>query len=437
MRVRGSVAAALALTALAAVAALAVGVPVAAALASSAEERAQVTSLSDEASWIREAQLPDGAIEPVPGFGRILPYVASYAAIGLARAASELHDHADADAAWRWLSWYQAHQDAAGFVTDYETTGGAETSTQTYDSTDAYAGMFLTAAASAWQADPDQARLKGLARGITRAVAAIEATQTADGLTWATPGYRTKLLMDNAEVYGGLRSAVTLAAALGESALATRATTDARRVAAGVASLWNSHSGGFNWARGANRTSSATSWTVLYPDAMENVWAIAYGLATPAQAASILSHLERMQPRWTEPDQSAPIDTNGDVSQQSVGYWPVAGWALILTGQKSQAMNAATAISSGAAAQQRTWPFTTADAGELIALQSGWPAAAPWVAPLPAASHSPDVVAIIVLAAIAAAALLSLTALTWLIRRAGVAPALLERIAARARGLRL
>jgi hypothetical protein len=205
---------------------------------------------------------------------------------------------------------------------------------------------------------------------------------------------------------------VTLATALGESALATRATTDARRVAAGVASLWNPHSGGFDWARASNGTSSAPSWTVLYPDAMENVWAIAYGLAGPAQAASILSHLERMQPRWAEPDQAAPIDTNGVVSQQSTGYWPVAGWALTLTGQGNQALNAAATISAGAAARQRTWPFTTADAGGLIALQSGWPATAPWAAPRPAASHFPGLVAVTILAAMAAAALLSRKALT-------------------------
>src|SRR5579859_375874 len=409
MRVRVSVAAALTLTAWGAVTGLMVAGPVSAALASPAGSRADVTWSRDDASWIRQAQLPDGAIEPVPGYGQILPYLANYAALGLARAASELGDRADADAAWHWLAWYQAHQDAAGFVTDYEVSGGTETSTGTYDSTDAYAGTFLTAAAAAWQADPDQARLKSLARGITQAVAAIAATQTADGLTWASPSYHVKLLMDNAEAYGGLRSVVTLATALGEPALASRATRDARRIAAGVASLWNPHSSGFNWAKAADGTSSAPSWTVLYPDAMESVWTIAYGLADPAQAASIVSHLERMQPRWNEPDQSAPFDLDGVVSEKPIGYWPEAGWALTATGQKNQALNAAATIN--AAARQRSWPFTTADAGGLIALQSGWPATAPWVEP-PAASRFPGLGAITILAALAAAALLSLLALT-------------------------
>lgn len=445
MQVRLRVAAALTLTALAAVTGLATGGPVPSALATPTGVRAGATWVRDDASWIREAQLPDGAIALVPGYGWVLPYLANYAALGLARAAGDLRDQADADAAWQWLTWYQAHQDAAGFVTDYGVAGGIETSTRTYDSTDAYAGTFLTAAAATWQADPDQARLKSLARGITQAVAAIEATQTADGLTWATPGYHVKLLMDNSEAYGGLRSAVTLAAALGDSALATRATTDARRVAAGVASLWNPRSGGFDWARDSNGAESTTSWTVLYPDAMENIWAIAYGLATPAQATSILSHLKPLQPRWAEPDQSAPFEAGGVVSQRPVGYWPQAGWALTLTGQTNQALNAAATMSAGTAAQRRTWPFTTADAGGLIALQSGWPATAPWTTSPSAGSRFPRLGAVaILLAILAAAALLSRKTLTRRRRPEGPrAPrrldpvrVLLDRIADRARRLR-
>jgi hypothetical protein len=400
MQVGAGIAAVLTLSGLAAVTGLTVAGPVPAARGAPAGVRADATWVRDEASWIRAAQLPDGAIQEVPSFGRILPYIANYAALGLARAAGELHDQADANAAWRWLTWYQAHQNAGGFVTDYVVTGSIETSTQTYDSTDAYAGTFLSAAAAVWQADPDQVRLNSLARGVTQAVAAIEATQTADGLTWASPAYHQKLLMDNAEAYGGLRSAVTLATALGEPAVAARASRDARRIDAGVASWWNPHVGGFNWAKDATGRSAVASWTILYPDAMESVWAVAYGLATPVQAASILSHLERMQPRWADPDQSATIASSTGFSQQPVGYWPQAGWALTMAGQENQALNAAATIS--AAGQKRTWPFTTGDAGGLIALQSGWPARAPWAAP-PAGPGFLGVGALTILAMVAAA----------------------------------
>lgn len=365
---------------------------------------AATNAVQAEASWIRDAQLPDGAIELAPGANQISPYTANYAALGLARAASELHEQADAAAAWRWLAWYQAHQDTAGFVTDYDVIGGTETSTGTYDSTDAYAGTFLAAAAATWQADPDQARLRSLAPGISRAVAAIEATQTADGLTWAKPSYQVRLLMDNAEVYGGLRSAATLASALDDPSFAVRATTDARRVDVGVASLWNRSAGGFDWALGNNGAKAAPSWAVLYPDVMENVWAVAYGLASPAQAVSILSHLDRQQPQWAEPDQAAMSAAGDGFSRQPVGYWPVGGWALILAGQKGAALDAAATISMGTAAEQRTWPFVAGDAGELIALQSGWPVTAPWATPLPAAGRFPSLRTIAVGGAAAALA---------------------------------
>jgi hypothetical protein len=415
VKARLRVVAALTVTVWAAVAGSMVGWPVPVSLAAPIGVQPDVAGMRDEASWIRAAQLPDGAIEVAPGASEISPYGANYAALGLARVASELHDHVYADAAWRWLTWYQAHQDGAGFVTDYRVTGGTETSTQTYDSTDAYAGTFLTAAESAWQADPDRVRLENLAHGITRAVAAIEATQTADGMTWAKPSYRVKLLMDNAEVYGGLRSAVMLATALGEPALASRASTDARRVAAGVASLWNPRSGGFDWAKGANGKSSAPSWTNLYPDAMENVWAIAYGLATPAQIASILAQLKRMQPQWTELGQSSSVDSHGVVSL-SVSYWPVAGWALVVAGQRGRALSGAAVVSTVAAARGRAWPFSTGDAGELIALQSGWPATAAWVAPRPPVAGRFPVVGVVVLVAAAAGAVL---VSVWVLARGG------------------
>ena len=389
MRVKASVAAAL--TALVAAAGLAAG--------SSAAAAAPAWVRSD-ASWIRQAQLPDGAIEPVPGDNQILPYQANYAALGLARAAAELGDQADSNAAWRWLTWYQAHQDASGFVTDYTVSGADEVSTHTYDSTDAYAGTFLVAVAATWQADPDQARLKSLAHGIAQAVAAITATQTADGLTWAQAGYHEKLLMDNAEAYGGLRAAQLLATTLAEPALAAHSAAAARRLAAGVASLWNPMPAASTGSgpppdpvpRRPGRSCIRTPWRTSGPSRVRP--------GHPAQAARIMSNLRPMQARWAEPDQTAPIDINGVVTSRAIGYWPQVGWALTVTGQPSRALDAAATMS--AAARERAWPFTTSDAGALIATQSGWPATAPWVAPPPGAGFPVGLVAGLVLGVAAA-----------------------------------
>src|SRR5262245_39605041 len=102
--VRAGAAAALALTLVSPASAAQVSQP------AGTTEAVAAAEVRAEAAWIRMAQLADGAIETGPGFGTIAPYGANYAALGLATAASDLRDHADADAAWRWLAWYQAHQ---------------------------------------------------------------------------------------------------------------------------------------------------------------------------------------------------------------------------------------------------------------------------------------------------------------------------------------
>ena len=49
--------------------------------------------------------------------------------------------------------------------------------------------------------------MPGFSAGIARALGAIEATQDADGLTWAKPGYPVKYLVDQSETYAGLVAA--------------------------------------------------------------------------------------------------------------------------------------------------------------------------------------------------------------------------------------
>jgi len=78
------------------------------------------------------------------------------------------NDATSADAAWRWLSWYQAHMDAAGFVTDYQVVEGRPVSTGDEDSTDAYSGTFLLAVSETFRATSDQARLPSLRDALGR-----------------------------------------------------------------------------------------------------------------------------------------------------------------------------------------------------------------------------------------------------------------------------
>ena len=87
---------------------------------------ASVGQVGSDADWILRAQLPDGAIANYVDRQAIWPYLSNFAAIGLARTAQITGEIRYSEAAWRWLRWYQAHQDKSGFVTDYRVSGGSE-----------------------------------------------------------------------------------------------------------------------------------------------------------------------------------------------------------------------------------------------------------------------------------------------------------------------
>ncbi len=326
--------------------------------------------IATNAAWILSAQLPDGAIANYTDRLAVQPYLANFAAMGLARSSEITGDPRYADAAWQWLLWYQAHENATtGFVTDYQVTARGELSTGDMDSTDAYAGTFLLAVWRTWKATGSLAALTRLRTGVALAVRAIESTQDADGLTWAKPTYHVKYLMDQAESEAGLRSAASVAAALGDSALASRSALDASRIQAGVDKLWNPATTAYDWAVFSSGTHQSTNWPVLYPDSMEQVWAVAFGLTSGARAQAIMTHLGVAHPNWDQPAATDLFSSGPGV----VGYWPVAGVALAQIGERSNAAVAAGAIQSAAALAKQAWPFTTGVAGSLIQLRSADP----------------------------------------------------------------
>jgi hypothetical protein len=319
--------------------------------------RAQAPPATDNANadWILQSVLPDGAIQIYPDNppGTIEPYFANYAAMGLARAAVLTKNTRYAMAAWNWLAWYAAHEDAQGFVTDYTVTDGAETSTGSEDSTDGYAGTFLSAVA---QADPtDPSRLSSLAAGIQGAVTAILATQDQDGLTWALPTYPVKYLSDNAEAYAGLVAAARLERILGNTREATTATTAAKAMARGIQSLWNPKAGDYNWAKFADTSEQTTNWTVLYPDALEQATVSAWHLAG-SHATSLMAAFLAHQPSWS--------------NAATQGYQPLAAIGAEAAGTIKVGENGAQAMDQYATANNHPWPFEVATAGELIFAES-------------------------------------------------------------------
>ncbi len=333
---------------------------------SSAAE-ADTGSVTSHADWILIAQLPDGAIAHHVDRVAVWPYLANFAAMGLTRATAVTGDPRYVAATWRWLEWYQGHMDGDGFVTDYAISGGAVVSTGDMDSTDAYAGTFLLAARHAWLVTGDRARLRSLRHGVTKAVGAIEATQDGDGLTWAKPSWRVKYLMDQGEAYAGLRAGADIAGVLGDATLASRATSAADRMYRGVAALWNPATGAYDWAVHEDGTRVPTDWTALDPDALQQLWAVAFGLVDPSRATGLLARFETAHPAWDQPQALDRIDGGS----RPVGYWAVVGWAYLRVGDTARAAMAAASLEAAALAAGRAWPFTPSDAGQLIVLTSG------------------------------------------------------------------
>ncbi len=337
---------------------------------------AQTAAARSDAAWVLSAQLPDGAIPHYSDRAAVWPYLSSFGALGLARATQVTGDARYVEASWRWLSWYQAHQDATGFVTDYVVENGAPRSIGDMDSTDSYAGMFLLAARQSWKVTGNTTRLGRLRAGINGAVRAIEATQDADGLTWAKPAWHVKYIMDQAEAFAGLRAAAEMSQALGNSSLANRANADADRMQAGFDALWNPATRAYDWAVHGNGVRQPTNWSVLYPDALEQVWPVAFGLVKGSRATQLMARFDAAQPNWDRPAATATFAGGPG----PVGYWPVAGWAFDRTGNTNRAAVASTRIRAAALAANRAWPFTTGIAGQLIQLgtaDAGYLAATP------------------------------------------------------------
>ena len=344
------------------------GVVVVAALAAPTTGRATVaTDVAAEADWIMSARLPDGAIANYVDRQAVWPYLSNFAAMGLAKASVVTNNTSYVAAAWTWLSWYQAHENAQGFVTDYRMTNGTLTSTNDMDSTDSYAGTFLLAAREAYRATSDLTKLKGLATGIAGAVKAIEATQDVDGLTWAKPAWRVKYLMDQSEAYAGLLAAVDIAKAIGNNTLSKQSAADATKMKNGVANLWNSGVAAYDWAVHDDGGRQPNDWKVLYSDSLQQAWAVAFGLVDSARAPTLVTRFNGAQPNWALPAATALFSSG----QALVGYWPAAGLAFDAV-QSTVASTAAASIRAGALAAGRAWPYTTGNAGQLILFQAGY-----------------------------------------------------------------
>jgi hypothetical protein len=253
--------------------------------------------------------------------------------------------------------------DANGYVTDFHVVPGGLVSTGSADSTDAYAAMFVLTVDAAQRAAPDATRLDALAPKVRLAVDAMRSTQRAGGLTAATPGWDVAYLMNDAEVFAGLKAAARLGRVVRDRDLVAEATGAARRLQRGFDRLWNPKVDAYDWAVHADGVREPTNWAQLYPDAVSQVWAVRYGLVRGPRAAALVRTFLRTHPSAHDPNSVDLIDGALGLT----GYWPGLGLALA-----SVDPDAPTRFLTGTRGATPTtgaaWPYSVQTAGDVLVL---------------------------------------------------------------------
>lgn len=328
-------------------------------------------AIRSEADYIISLRTGDGIIATVASRTKVVPYQANFAAMGLARASFLLRDSRYSTAAWRWLEWYRDNMYPDGTMPDWIYTSSWIPSGEP-DSTDAYAGTYLSAILETFNATADLTRLRGLQGAVVKAVGAIELTADTDGLHFAKPGWPFKYTMDEAEAYAGFRAAQRIARVLNDSALEARAKTNADRLLSASVKLIDPATGLYLWAlhQDGTRVPAPLEW--IYPGATAQAWAVADGLATGTNARNLMARVEAAQPQWDRPTATAqyadnqPICGNRAPCYAPVGYWPRFALAYLAIGNTERALEGALNIHTIAKFFGRPFPYTPADAGQII-----------------------------------------------------------------------
>ena len=233
---------------------------------------------------IRNCQLPDGAFVQVnhgaaPGAPVwIAPYFANHAALALVAAAEQKSTDRrtrkdDLIRVSRWLEWSASHQESNGYWFDWEGTRANFRSNGKVDAWDSSAAMFLLVAGRFQEAGGRVS--PAVLQAAQRSLKCIEHVTAADGLTWAKPSYKVKYLMDNIEVYGGLRAGATLFSNSGLQNEAKRAAAQADRIGQLLPSYWQPAAGQYAYALHENGVFEA-GLEKRYPHGLAQLFGIAF-----------------------------------------------------------------------------------------------------------------------------------------------------------------
>lgn len=305
-------------------------------------------------NWVSQFSQSDGAILYVPG--QIEPYYANIAAIGMTKDPNRMPQVVG------WINWYVNHLNwpdkwgLYGSTYDYTVSNGVETPTGNADSTDSYAGTFLSVVWNAWQSGDANARstIANLSYQLDVIGGVIVQTQQSDGLTWAKPDYQIKYLMDNCEAYRGLRDlASTYQYAFGDTAKAAYYNSAADSMLNGILSMWLNGS----WAvykDGIGRLASPNLGT-WYADASAQLF--------PAFEGVVAGSDPRAQQAYAAFNNAWPGWPQLSFNSQDPFPWVLIADGAAAMGDRSRVATYVSSIQNKYMNSGFPWPFYNAEAG--------------------------------------------------------------------------
>lgn len=208
----------------------------------------------------------------------VIPYTLNLFAI------QKLENRSSAKHIRKYIEWiftklnYPDKHGLTGSIYDFHISkDGEEISSETYDSVDSYSATFLILLNEYLKISGDQKFLSEFKTQIEDIAYTIAHLQDADGLMTAIPNSDVKYLMDNCEVYGGLKAFSELSEIMGWE-LEDYYNDVAIGLKHGIFNYFYNHENqNFNWAVD-DMVVHKSHWNIFYPDAYAQLFPIVYKL---------------------------------------------------------------------------------------------------------------------------------------------------------------
>jgi hypothetical protein len=345
------------------------------------------------ANWIQQLQYRNPAypsngairIHHTPGhidpYGNayylVSPYNAHLAVLGLLDSDVE----GSLEVAEKWISWYLGHLNMhcipEGIVLNhwYLEDGSGETTAPAGidpyyvdfdDASDSYAALLLAVAYKYYAKGGSVAfltsdRIKEKLEIVVNVVLSLQ--DPIDGLTWGKATWPVKYLMDNCEVYLGLKSMEKLERDVyGDRKASNVYKTAAKKVKNGIQNeLYNDAVSLYRYAKFEDGTYAEADLNVWYPGTAHLAWPHLFEVIEP-QELTAQNQMSELNNRW---DGDPKPDWTRDVIDKKGFTWPSIGYAALLAGDSPRAQ-ACAALIVYLKLPDFPYPFTVDEAGWLL-----------------------------------------------------------------------